>query len=195
MKTILSTLFFTFTFATSFTQIKSDSSKHLSFKGIPIDGTLNEYVSKMRESGFDQIRMENGAAVLKGDFASYKNCIVGVTTLKQKDLVSKITVKFPYCDTWSSLTANYFDLKEMLTEKYGKFSDCVEKFQSHVPDDDLSKMLQVKLDACKYYTIYNTEKGSLQLSIENEGGRCFVKLAYLDKMNSETIKKKALDDL
>jgi len=189
------TLFFAFTLMTAFTQIKSDSSKHLSFKGVPIDGTLNDYVSKMQNNGFVQIKSEEGAALLKGDFASYKNCIVGVTTLKQKDLVSKITVKFPDCDDWSSLSSNYFNLKEMLTEKYGNFSDCVEKFQSRTPDDDLSKMLQVKLDACKYHTIYNTEKGTIQLSIENKSGRCFVKLAYVDKLNSDNIKKKALDDL
>ncbi|HET7002179.1 MAG TPA: hypothetical protein VFI33_12745, partial [Puia sp.] len=163
MKTIFTTLFLTFTLITSFGQITSESSKHLSFKGVPIDGTLNDYVSKMKDSGFDPVKTEDRAALLKGDFASYKNCIVGVTTLKQKDLVNKITVKFPDCDTWSSLTTNYFNLKEMLTEKYGKFSDCVEKFQSHVADDDLSKMLQVKLNNCKYYTVYETDKGTIQL--------------------------------
>ena len=196
MKTIFSTLFFTLTVMTSFAQIKSDSSKHLAFKGVPIDGTLNEYVSKMKNSGFTQIKTEDGVALLEGDFASYKNCILEVITLKQKDLVSKITVIFPDCDTWSSLTSNYFNLKEMLTEKYGKLSDCVEKFQSHTPDDDLSKMLEVKLDACKYYTTYETEKGTIKLSIEHDSrSRCFVKLAYFDKINSGTIKKEALNDL
>ena len=195
MKTIFTTLFFTFTLITSFSQTTSESSKHLSFKGVPIDGTLSDYVSRMKDGGFDQIKSEDRTALLKGDFATYKNCVVSVATLKQKDLVNKITVKFPDCDTWTTLTANYFNLKEMLTTKYGNFSDCVEKFQNHVKDDDLSKMLQVKLNNCKYYTVYETDKGTIRLSIETDAGRCFVKLAYLDKMNSETIKKGALDDL
>ena len=55
----------------------------------------------MKQNGFTHIGTEDGVAMLKGDFASYKNCIVGVATLKQKDLVSKITVIFPECDTWS----------------------------------------------------------------------------------------------
>jgi hypothetical protein len=148
MKTIFSAPFFALTVMSSFAQIKSDSSKHLSFKGVPINGTLNEYVSKMKMNGFTQIGTEDGVALLKGDFASYKNCIIGVSTLKQKDLVSKISVIFPECDTWSSLTSSYFNLKEMLTEKYGKLADCVEKFQSPTLDNDLSKMYQVKLDAC-----------------------------------------------
>ena len=178
------------------TQIKSDSSKHLTFKGVPINGTLNEYVLKMKKSGFTQIGTEDGVALLKGDFASYKNCIVGVSTLKQKNLVSKIAVVFPDRDTWSSLSSNYFNLKEMLTEKYGKPSECVEKFQSYTPSDDGSKMYKVQLDACKYYTTYETEKGTIQLSIKHDDLRgCFVRLVYIDKINSETIKKEALNDL
>ncbi len=196
MKKIFSALFFTLTAMTSFTQIKSDSSKHLTFKGVPIDGTLNEYVSKMKKSGFTHTGTKDGIALLKGDFASYKNCIVGVSTLKQKDLVSKIAVLFPDRDTWSSLSSNYFNLKELLTEKHGAPSDCVEEFQSYTPDDDGSKMTLVHLDACKYSTIYDTERGTIQLTIDHDSNsRCFVKLTYFDKINSETIKKEALKDL
>ena len=178
------------------TQINTDSSGHLTFKGVPIDGTLDEYVSKMKKSGFIHKDTEDETAILEGDFASYKNCIVGVSTLKQKNLVSKIIVVFPDHDTWSSLSSNYFNLKEMLTEKYGNPSECVEKFQSYTPSDDGSKMYKVQLDACKYYTTYETEKGTIQLSIKHDGvTRCFVRLVYIDKINSETIKKEALNDL
>jgi hypothetical protein len=134
--------------------------------------------------------------MLKGDFASYKNCIVVVGTLKQKDLVSKITVMFPPCDTWSSLSSDYFSLKEMLTEKYGKPSDSTEKFDGMEPTDDNSRMYDVKFDKCKYYTTYETGKGSIQLSIEHNGVvSCFALLSYYDKINGSIIKAKAKDDL
>ncbi len=173
----------------------AQSSDHLTFKGVPIDGTLNEYVSKMKQNGFTPMSSEDGVAKLNGDFAAYKNCIIGVATLKQKDLVSKITVIFPECPTWSLLSSNYFSLKEMLTEKYGKPSECMEKFQSYDTDDDNSKIFQVKMNRCKYYTTFETEKGSIQLSIENNNMACHVMLAYYDKINSEIIKAKAIDDL
>lgn len=196
MKKIFSAFFFAATVLTSFAQTKSDSSKHLTFKGVPIDGTLADYVVKMKKGGFTHKGTKDGIAVLEGDFASYKSCIVGVSTLKQKDLVSKIAVMFPDRETWSSLSSNYFNLKELLTEKYGKPSESVEEFQSYTPDDDGSKLTQVQLGACKYYTTYDTEKGTIQLAIEHDGvTRCFVKLAYFDKINSETVKKQALDDL
>lgn len=175
----------------------AQSSDHLTFKGVPIDGTLSEYVSKMKQNGFYYISTEDGVAMLTGDFAAYKNCIVGVATLKQKDLVSKITVLFPERDTWSSLSGNYFDLKEMLTQKYGEPSECVEKFDTYSkPRDDGDRMHAVKMDNCKYYTIYETDKGSIQLSIEhNSVFSCYVVLSYYDKINSEIIRAKAIDDL
>ena len=179
----------------SFSQ--TQSSEHLEFKGVPIDGTLNEYVAKMKQNGFTHIGTEDGVAMLRGDFAGYKNCIIGVATLKQKDLVSKITVIFSDCDTWSSLSSNYFSLKEMLTEKYGKPSDVVEKFQSYSqPRDDKSKIYEVQFDRCKYYTTYETKRGRIQLSIEhNSVISCFVMLSYYDKINSDIVKAKAIDDL
>lgn len=174
----------------------TDTSIHLSFKGVPIDGALSEYVIKMKKNGFTHRGTEDGVAMLEGDFASYKNCVVGVSTLKQKDLVNKIAVLFPDRESWSLLSSNYYNLKEMLTEKYGKPSESVEKFQSYTPSTDGSKFTQVQLGACKYFSNYETPKGTIMLSIEHEGvTRCFVKLAYFDKINSEIIKKEAIKDL
>jgi hypothetical protein len=178
-------------------QIKGDTSSHLSFKGVPIDGTLDQYVSKMRQSGFKLLRTEDGVAMLQGDFAGYKDCYVGVSTLKQKNLVYKIGVVFPNRDTWSTLSGNYFNLKQMLTEKYGDPSDVVEKFDTYSqPDDDNEKMYEVQFDRCKYYSIWNTDKGEIQLSIDHESvTSCFVTLIYFDKINGAIIKKQAIDDL
>ena len=197
MKTILISLFSTIVFISSFAQNNTVSEKHLNFKGVPIDGTLNEYVSKMKASGFNLVKTQDGVAMLKGDFAAYKGCIVGVATLKGKDLVSKITVLFPDCDTWSALSSNYYNIKELLTEKYGKPSEIVEKFDSYSePEDDNSKMHEVGMKRCEFYTTFELENGTIQLSIENDGfSTSFVMLSYFDKINSEKIRQKAIDDL
>ena len=83
----------------------------------------------------------------------------------------------------------------MLTEKYGQPSESVETFSLSEPEDDGSKMIQVHLDACKYATTYETDKGSIQLSIKGDLSRAFVILAYFDKINGDIIKAKAKDDL
>ena len=197
MKSIISSLLFALITITSFAQNKSETAGHLTFKGVPIDGTLYEFVSKMKKSGFSHVATEEGIAILEGDFAGFKGCTIGVVTLKPKDLVSKITVLFPESDTWSLLSNNYFHLKELLTEKYGEPSDVLEKFDTYSePRDDSDKMYAVKFDNCKYYTTYEAENGDIQLSIDHESViSCYVRLSYFDKINSETIRKEALKDL
>jgi len=175
----------------------AQTSEHLIFKGVPIDGTLSEYVSKMEEAGFNKIEIDDGLAMLQGDFASYKDCIIGVATLDQKDLVSKISIIFPESSKWSTLSSNYYYLKELLTEKYGAPSEIVEKFDTYSePKDDNAKIHEVRMDRCKYYTSFELENGTIQLSIENDGIiTCFVMLSYFDKINSQAIRQHAIDDL
>jgi len=197
MKKIISSLLFVVIVMTSFAQLKQDTSKHLIFKGVPLDGKLDQYILKMKQNGFKDISTTDGIAMLQGDFAGYKDCYVGVSTLKQKDLVHKIVVLFPEKETWSTLSGNYFNLKQMLQEKYGNPTDVVEKFDTFKePRDDNSKMYEVKFDRCKYYSIWDTDKGEIQLAIDhNSVTSCFVKLVYFDKINSATVKKQAIDDL
>lgn len=197
MRNLYLLLFLTITALSSSAQTKTDTSAHLTFKGIPLDGTINQYVAKMQQNGFKHISTNDGVAMLIGDFAGYKGCYVGVSTLEQKDLVYKVIVLFPEKETWSSLSGNYFDLKEMLTEKYGKPSFVIEKFDTRTePKDDSNKMHEVKFDRCKYYSIWKIDKGDIELSIDHDGvTSCFVRLAYFDKINGAVIKKQALDDL
>ena len=90
MKELIISLLVSLMTLTSFAQTESP---HLAFKGVPIDGTLNEYVQKMKQKGFDYLGTENGIAILTGDFAAYKGCTVGVTTLKTERFG-----KQDYCD-------------------------------------------------------------------------------------------------
>ena len=175
----------------------AQESDHLSFNGVPIDGTLREYVSEMRKAGFRRMGKKDGVLILKGDFAGYKNCFLNVSTLDQKDLVNRISVIFPEWDTWSAISANYFNLKKLLTEKYGEPSEIVEKFDTYSePEVDNSKMYALRRNNCNYYTTYELENGTIQLSIQNDGFmKGFVVLTYLDKINSEIIRQDALDDL
>lgn len=174
-----------------------DNTEHLKFKGVPIDGTLQEYVQKMKDADFDFVNEEDGTAFLQGDFAAFKGCTIAVSTLKGKDLVNKITVIFTPNDTWSSLFGTYSNLKSMLTEKYGKPTNCVEKFQGLVkPTDDGERMYAVEFDKCIYNSIFSNDQGDILLQIDhNSVTSCFVTLAYFDKINSKIIKAKAIDDL
>lgn len=172
-------------------------SDHLTFKGVPIDGPLNEYVSKMESAGFSYLgTTQNGTALLQGDFAGFKGCIIGVVTLKNPDIVNTIGVIFPEKEDWSSLEENYLHLKKMLTEKYGKPTECVEEFQGYrAPIDNTSKFHELRMDRCTYTTTFETPKGDIQLSLKSQDIKCFVFLKYWDKINTASVESQALNDL
>ena len=179
----------------------AQSSEHLKFKGVPIDGTLNEYVAKMKQAGFYHEGTEDGVALLSGEFAGYSDCVVGVKTLQKLNLVHEIVVLFPSQDKWAGLIYDYERLKTMLSKKYGEPDECVERFVS-TPiyinlNDDNDKMDEVMNDHCEYYSTYNTDNGSITLTIGNDGYSfgCRVKLFYTDKMNSKIFDNAAMEDL
>ena len=177
----------------------AQSSEHLKFKGVPIDGTLNEYVNKMKQAGFYYEATEDGIALLSGEFAGYSDCIVGVKTLQKLNLVHEIVVLFPSQDKWAGLNYDYERLKTMLTKKYGEPDECIERFNapSYMTMDDNAKMYQVERNNCEYYSKYDTNNGSISLTISNDGYEfgCRVKLFYTDKTNSDIFDDAVMEDL
>lgn len=182
------------------TSYAQSNSEHLTFKGVPIDGTLSEYVVKMKKAGFNHLKIVDGDALLSGEFAGYKKCKIRVKTLKKLNTVYEIAVIFPTQNTWRELIYDYENLKSMLLKKYGEPEECVEKFDNtlgKVINDDDDKMSAVRDNCCKYYSIFNLKNGTISLSIVYDGifVGSRVKLWYSDKINSEAFEKAAIDDL
>ena len=170
-------------------------SEHMTFKGVPIDGTLTEFVTKMKTAGFTHLGTQDGVAVLQGDFAGYKNCMVGVYTLKPLNVVSMIGVMFNVRETWSDLEDDYDFFKTMLTEKYGEPAVVVEEFSGSQPRDANGKMHELRMDRCTWASAFQTDKGDIELSMEYNNYECRVILRYRDKINTERVKKQAMEDL
>ncbi len=174
------------------------AQQHLSFKGVPINGTLKSYTDAMVKAGFHYELTQDGTALLTGDFAGYKGCTVGVSTLKNLDVVSRIAVLFPEKETWSAVLGDYEHLKNMLTVKYGTPSDSQEKFTGYIGDyDNYLVMHALKDGEYVWYTTFTTELGDIELSIMSgrEYDTAMVRLSYYDKANSEKVRSAAMDDL
>lgn len=197
MKQIIITVLCAFATLCGYAQEKSG---HLLFKGVPIDGTVNSFVQKMKQKGFTAVTNDGQTAMMNGAFAGYKNCNVGIYRAIEKDLVFRVAVFFETEKQWSMLERTYFALKEMLTKKYGKPSFCIEEFDSYSqPKDDMIKMLYAEQDKCKYGTEYETDEGSIVLNIAHVKVEykdfCYVTLIYTDNTNFSTAEKSASDDL
>jgi len=166
---------------------------HLKLKGVPIDGTRQEFIQRMEAAGFTYIDSLRGVSTLQGDFAGYKDCKIKVSTLDSKDLVSKVTAEIqPSQNTWPDLYATYKQLKSLLKEKYGNPTYCVEKFNDPAPENDFIRELKILFDAFNYTTKFTSKGGDIELKISSD---YFVAITYTDKINSNIIRKTAIDDL
>ncbi len=148
--------------------LEMEKSVHLKFKGVPIDGTLKEFISRMERKGFEHRSSYDSKERLVGDFAGIKQCTVYVETLDNSDLVSRIIVEFPKQERWEELFDNYKNLKSMLMEKYGNFSSCVERFQNSYIRTDEDRMRAVHMWECMYKTNFSIAEGDITLSIDYE---------------------------
>ncbi|MDE6757062.1 MAG: hypothetical protein K2J66_07960 [Muribaculaceae bacterium] len=170
---------------------------HLTFKGVPIDGTLKEFVTEMKKAGFSYIAEKNGATVLNGDFAGFKNCNIYVTTLHGIDIVNAITVIIPCGDDWSVIESNYRLLNELLTEKYEEPTEITEEFYRYsAPRSNQDKYSALVTDNCDFKTVYNTPKGKITVFMDHDYDLgTFLNLKYSDKINSDNLRSKVIDDL
>ena len=170
-------------------------SEHLTFKGVPIDGTLDAYVEKMKKAGFEYAGMfDDWTAILQGDFAGFRECAIFVSSLQSFDLVYEISVHFDLTESWSDLYGSYSQLKEMLTMKYRELESSEEKWIGYSePKNDTDKMYDLWHGRGEINTLFRTDKGKIVLEIQPVGwysGQVF--LSYWDKINSLKV---AMDDL
>lgn len=88
------------------------SSTPLSFKGIPMTGSLSSFGDQLVKAGFRSA----GNGTYTGDFAGYSGCKV---TPSGSNPVQEVRVDFPVISNWEALEKAYDSLQASLTEKYG----------------------------------------------------------------------------
>ena len=189
MKHFLLTLLLTFIVG-----VCSAQTEHMKFKGVPMEGTLQTFTSKLKAKGFMPIGVQDCVSLLKGEFAGYKDCTICAVADKS-GMICKVSVIFPTMDKWGDLERCYLNYKSMLSEKYGEPKDCVEKFQNDYANDNNSKKHELSMDRCKYYSIFDGDNGEIQLEITHQSMTCYVMLSYFDNANQEKLRKQIMDDL
>lgn len=172
---------------------------HLKFKGVPMDGPVDEFVEKIKGTDLQVVDKFDDATMLTGTFAGYRNCKVFVYPSKGNGHVRMVGVTFDLQETWPDLYSNYLSLKTMLTKKYGEPAKCKEVFDWPSEPDDHTKIYLVQTDRCKYSSDFETLEGFITLSITHLKvdylDVCFVSVTYIDKQNFQEDQSSAMDDL
>ena len=173
------------TFITTFSSAQYNSS-HLTFNGIPIDGTYDEFIFKLIEAGYEYCGKEKELAAFSCDFAGIKDCSIAVKEPKPHYKVSTVGVAFPDQFEWDSLETRYRYLKSTLTKEYGEPFECAENFFGYTPLTSEEKIYLLRTDKCNWSSTYKTEKGTIWLSIQHLGNTSYyIAIIYYDKINTE----------
>ena len=98
--------------STPSTTSTTTSTAPLSFKGIPMTGSLSAFGQELAKAGFRSA----GNGTFTGEFAGYSGCKI---TPSGSNPVQEVRVDFPVISDWNALEKAYDDLQASLTQKYG----------------------------------------------------------------------------
>ena len=195
MKRLLTIVAFIFSFMFVMAQTPNN---HLTFKGIPITGTLESFAQKMEAKGFRKTYSDKSFIRLEGEFAGYSDCEIYVYEAPNRNIVYKVVVFFPKESSWVYLEKEYNHFKGVLTNKYGEPTSHSETFKEGASTfSDAAKMSSLKEGNCDYYSKWKVDNGYIKVEIapiiDTDDGN--IRLTYFDKINDALTKKAKEDDL
>jgi hypothetical protein len=158
------------------------AQEHLTFKGLPVDGTLTEFVSKLQDIGFKVNSSSSKFAQIKGEFSG-QICEIYIQASLISNTTYQVTVVLKESDNWFDIRTTYDEYKKLLTSKYGTGTS-IEKFVGSYYEGDGYEMTAVRQNKCQFLTIYELPNGKVALGVASlkEGS---VVLMYSDKINYE----------
>lgn len=184
------------------------------FKGIEITGTIDQFGIKLSSQGFKLMTKDDNSAFYMGRFAGMDDCLVGLFPVENSKDISTVAVliglnllsdygTYSSYESWEKLLNDYNDLKELLTEKYGKPTEENEGFANGAYTySSYAKLSSVKNGQCEYFTTWgdsDVDKMVIQLAIsggKSMGFDCAViTLKYWNEDKLKDSRKEIIDDL
>lgn len=178
-----------------FAVINIMAQEHLSFKGIPIEGSITTFCQKLKTKGFTSIGRDNNITMFTGDFTGRK-ATVGVTATDDGKNVFAVIVFFEPSGEWNTLVNTYDYYKDLYTRKYGAPTVSKENNPAR-SDSNTALMAEVYQGTVVYGSAWEVTGGDIQLSIEKTSGvyEGMVMIRYRDSQNVEAKIKNDLDDI
>lgn len=165
------------------TDSTSNSQLHAKFKGVPIDGSINQFVEKLKLQGFS-FREDNGSYVsMTGDFAGEENCMIGIYCTPVSRIVCSVSVIVtPDRDSWRSVKGKYNFFKGQFVNKYGEPFRCKEEFERPYYEGDGYELQGVSKKKCNYYSEFRIPFCTMSVKISDGA---FIIISYEDGINMD----------
>lgn len=176
----------------AFASYAQGSNEHLSFKGIPIEGSMTEFCQKLKAKGFTYLGSENNNAAFQGDFTG-RNVTVGVAATDDGRDVFAVVVFFDPCGEWKTLVGTYDYYKDLYTRKYGQPTTLIENNPAY-SDSNTALMAEVYQETVVWGCAWEVTGGEIELSIENSYG-IYEGMVMISYRNSQNVEAKIQNDL
>lgn len=133
------------------------------FNGVKIEGDLSTFVYNLKAKNYTLRKYIDGGAILDGK-VGYDNVEVFVFTTPKSKKVFRVSVYFEKKATWSSLKSNYYNLLDILKNKYGEPDAQRAEFESPYYEGDGYELSAVKLNKIVYGAAWK-DKNNLSMTI------------------------------
>lgn len=177
------------------TSYAQSNAEHLTFKGIPITGSMSEFCYKLQTKGYTTLGQDNNRAVLIGDFAG-RNATIGVAATNGGREVYAVVIFFDSSDEWNTLVSTYDYYKDLYTRKYGDPSVLKETNPAY-SDSNTALMGELYQGRVVWASLWEVAGGEIELSIESTDGfyEGMVMICYRDSQNEEARIQRDLEDI
>ena len=163
------------------------AEEHLKFKGVELNGSLQEFVSQMKAQGFTFKEEFANGAIMEGTFMGYSNCELFIGVTPNSKIVRSVSVYLPAeKNSWYSLKSDYTKSVEAFTNKYGKPTNQYSFFSKPYYEGDGYEMTGVKNEKCNFLSLWEVEKGTMGVEITKY---CQVRIGYEDEANTILLRK------
>lgn len=171
------------------------AQEHLSFKGVPIEGSMSDFTKKLTSKGLKFIGREGNITAFTGDFTGRK-ATIGVTATDDGENVFGVVVIFESAKEWKTLVNTYDYYKDLYTRKYGK-PTVSQEYNPARTDYNTSLMLELHNGTVEYSSVWEVTGGEIKLSITNADtiGEGMVTILYRDSQNVDVKVQNDLNDI
>ena len=139
-----------------------DAGAHVSFYGVEVNGTPEEFAQGMRDKGFPDGSRYAGTWVLKGTYSDWKD--VEAFILQKDGAVYGVSLFLKCKKSWEKTKEQYFALKGHLRAEYG-IPECVEEFRDKYVEGGGRESLAFLKNRAQYVSRFFVDGGVVELKV------------------------------
>lgn len=169
---------------------------HIMLKQVPVDGSLEVFAGRLKDAGMTFLGIREDMALMEGRFAGVDGA--KVYAYATGGVTFRAVVDLPAFENWTSAKKQYLFFKRSLASKYVVEPRCVEKFPAYCPEGNGREHVAFREETATYTSEFSVPNGTVTLSVvavSGGPGRLFIRIEYVDELNSMLRDSELFDDL